>query len=104
LFFLRDSAGVWCLIRFLLGGGGDCFAGPSGRRVHRLYFTEIKLGTPPSVRANCWMSCIGSARWWGSSAAFSGEPSPSSVPSGSCCEYPHVWFEDRWMVASLCDE
>jgi hypothetical protein len=85
--FLGDSAVVWCLIRLLLGGG-DCFAGPSGCRIHRLYFMEIKLGMPPLVRANCWTSCTGSARWWGSSAACFGESSPSSAPSRSCCEYP----------------
>jgi hypothetical protein len=28
------------------------------------------------------------------------------LPDGSCMRVPedHVWFEDRWMVASLCDE
>jgi hypothetical protein len=27
----------------------------------------------------------------------------SSCHQGVACE-DHVWFEDRWMVASLCDE
>jgi hypothetical protein len=43
---------------------------------------------PGCGRTNCWTRCTGSARRWGSSAACSGEPSPSSAPSGSHCQSP----------------
>lgn len=42
---------------------------------------------PGSCRTNCWTRCTGSARRWGSYAACSGEPSPSSAPSGSHCQF-----------------
>jgi hypothetical protein len=30
---------------------------------------------------------------------------PSSLPTYAMCSFEdHVWFEDRWMVASWCDE
>ncbi|XP_037459948.1 uncharacterized protein LOC119330896 isoform X4 [Triticum dicoccoides] len=34
------------------------------------------------IRTSCWTQCIGSGRRWGSPAACSGAPSPSSAPSG----------------------
>jgi hypothetical protein len=42
------------------------------------------------ARTDCWTRCTGSGRCWGSCAACSGAPSPSSAPSGSRCEFPQT--------------
>jgi hypothetical protein len=44
----------------------------------------------------------------GNRGAAVGQPTGPVVLVGSAADFreleDHVWFEDRWMVASLCDE
>jgi hypothetical protein len=101
----------------LLLGCGDCFAGPYGRRVHRLYFTEIKLGTPPKryfVQVDTgsdilWVNCISCDRCPRKSGL--GVPPPPSLSLSLWGRfqlqiYParfHVTFAVRALVAVQLD-
>jgi hypothetical protein len=63
-------------------------APPLARARRRVTAPVLTLPSRPgSCRTNCWTRCTGSARRWGSYAACSGEPSPSSAPSGSHCQF-----------------
>jgi hypothetical protein len=90
---------------------------PPGTRYARRWPTRLLPPAPASAiaaraschlallgfaRTNCWTRCTGSGRRWGSCAACSGGPSPSSAPSGSRCEFPPN--SCSWSRISICPE